>query len=266
MSAGRVFSWAVVAFWVVMMGLLVKQEVLPGLRMGAPADYRTLLGSRRRPKTVRMGIYAFNRRLGTTVSTLLPGGDGSTRITNRTEISLGLLSREGDRLTTLTQVRSQSEIRISPTYRLESFVVKVQSALLNIEMRGLVDGEELIFTFRSGRRSHTSRIPFDPEMPLADSISPVWSVGNLRVGRQWEVNVLDPRDLTLTQALVEVVGEGQGRWRGRPVRTYRLRITYEGNVMEAEVTQDGELLRQTINWPFRLTLIREEEGQGAGGP
>ena len=267
MTVGRFFSWAIVAFWVVMMGLLVEREVLPVLRMGAPADYRTLLGRARQPQTVRMGIYAFNRRLGTTVSTVTPRPDGSTRITNRTDISLGFLSPEGSRLTPLTAVNSRSEIWVSPSYRLQRFLVRVTSPLINLEMRGLVDGEELIFTFRSGGRSHTSRIPFDPEMPLAESISPVWSVGDLRVGRQWEVNVLDPRDLTLTQALVQVTAEEQGWWQGKLVPTYRLRITYQGNEMEAVVTWEGELLRQTINWPLRLTLIREEEGTGGpGGP
>jgi len=129
-----------------------------------------------------------------------------------------------------------------------------------------VEGEERLFTFRAGGRSHTSRIPFDPEMLLGDSLGPVLAARDLRVGRQWEVNILDPRDLALTQALVRVVGEGRRRWRGREVRTYTLKVTHEGSTLEAEVTAEGELLRQTINWPLRLTLIREEVPSGGAGP
>jgi len=77
-TINKLFCWAIVAFWVVMMALLFHQEVLPGLRMGAPANYRSLLGTARQRKTVRMGIYAFDRRLGTTVSTVTPRPDGST--------------------------------------------------------------------------------------------------------------------------------------------------------------------------------------------
>lgn len=264
-TVGRLFSRGVVVFWVVMMALLVRQEVMPGLRMGSPANYRSVLGRQPERKTVRMGIYAFDRRLGTTVSTVTPRRDGSIQITNRTDLSLGFLAEKGARLTPLTTVKSRSELRLSPSYRLETFLMTVTSPLFSIEMRGVVDGEELLFTFRSGEHTHTSRIPFDAEMPLTETIGPMWSAGNLRVGRQWEVNVLDPRDLTLTQALVQVVGEGRREWRGETVRTYRLLVTYQGNAMEAEVTQDGELLRQTINWPLRLTLIREEAEDQAEG-
>jgi len=263
---GRLFSWGIAVFWVVMMTLLVRQEVMPGLRMGSPANYRSVLGRDPERKTVRMGIYAFGRRLGTSVSTVRPRRDGSTQITSRTDLSLGFLTDRGARLTPLTTVKSRSELWLSPSYRLETFSMTVTSSLFSVEMRGVVDGEELLFTFRSGDHMHTSRIPFDPEMPLTETIGPMWSAGNLRTGRQWEVNVVDPRDLTLTQALVQVVGEGRREWRGETVRTYRLLVTYEGNAMEAEVTEDGELLRQTIDWPLRLTLVREEaEDEAEGG-
>jgi len=249
------------------MALLVRQEVLPGLRRGAPANYRSLLGTRPEAKTVRLGIYAFDRRLGTSVSTVRPAPDGSTRITNRTEFSLGFLTHEGTRLTQLAAVKSHSEISVSPAYRLQSFTMRVTSPLFSVEMRGVVDGEELLFTFRSGGDTQTSRIPFDAEMPLAESTGPIWSAGNLRVGRQWQVNVLDPRDLAVTQALVRVVGEGQREWRGETVRTYRLLLTYEGHESEAVVSEDGELLEQVINWPLRLRLVREEDDGGEpGGP
>ena len=265
-TVGRLLSWGIVAFWLVMMGLLVRQEVLPGLRMGAPANYRSLLGSRSEPRSVRMGIYALDRRLGTTVSTVRPRRDGSTHVTNRTEFSLGFLAHEGAALTQLATVKSRSEIWISAACRLQSFTVRMNSPLFTIDMRGVVDGEELLFTFRAGDDAYTSRIPFDSEMPLAESMGPIWAAGNLRVGRQWQVNVLDPRGLTLTQALVRVVGQGEARWRGETVPTYRLSVTYEGNELEAVVTEDGELLEQVINWPLRLRLVREEEeDQEVGG-
>jgi hypothetical protein len=103
-------------------------------------------------------------------------------------------------------------------------------------------------------------------MPIGESLDPLWASGKLQVGRQWAINMLDPRDLTLTQALVQVVGEGERAWRGKRVRTYQLKVSYEGNGFEAEVTADGELLRQTISWPLRLTLIREEGDAVPSGP
>jgi hypothetical protein len=208
-----------------------------------------------------MGIYAFGSRLGTSVSTVAPQRDGSTLVTNRTEISLSFLPTEGARLTPLTTVRSESEAWVSPFYRLQSFSLRVRSALFSIEMRGVVDGEELILTVWSGGQAQTARVPFDAEMPIGDSLGPLWASGKLQVGRQWGINLLDPHDLSLTQALVQVVGEGERVWRGKRVRTYRLKVTYEGNEFEAEVTGDGELLRQTITWPLRLELIREEAGE-----
>jgi hypothetical protein len=244
-----------------MMGLLVHQEVLPTLRLGEPESYRSLLAQQKGPKTVRMGIYAFDRRLGTSVSTVTPQRDGSTQVANRTEISLSFLPAAGARLTPLTTVTSESEAWVSPLYRLQSFYLRVRSALFAIEMRGVVDGEELVFTVWSGGQAQTARVPFDAEMPIGDSLGPLWPSGKLQVGRQWGINLLDPRDLTLSQALVEVVGEGRQVWQGRAVRTYRLKVTYEGSEFEAVVTADGELLRQTISWPLRLTLIREEAGK-----
>jgi hypothetical protein len=266
MSGGKLFSWGIVVFWVVMMSLLARQEIVPMLRRGAPASYRSLLGRERRPKTVRMGIYAFDRRLGTSVSTVIPQRDGSTRVANQTEISLGFLPADRARLTPLTTVRSESDAWISPLFQLQSFSLKVTSALFAIDMRGVVDGEELIFTVWSGGQAHTARIPFDAETPIMEGIDPVWASGKLQVGRQWGINLLDPRDLRLTQALVEVVGERERLWRGKPVHAYQLQVTYEGGEFQAEVTSDGELLRQTITWPLRLVLVREgAEGPAEGG-
>lgn len=265
MSLGRLVSWGIVAFWVVMMTLLVRLEVLPALRVGAPASYRSVLAHLKEPKTVRMGIYAFGRRLGTTTSTTRPLPDGSVHIGNETDIELGILTAERAELTPLTTLGARSDLWVSADYRLQRFHMTVTSALLSVRMWGVAEGEELLFTLEVGGESHTARIPFDPEMPLADSLAPVVTARNLRLGRQWEVNVLSPRDLTLTQALVRVVGEGRAVWRGQQVRTYRLLVSYEGNELEVEVTAEGEVLRQTINWPLRLTFVREEaEGSSAG--
>jgi hypothetical protein len=54
-----------------------------------------------------------------------------------------------------------------------------------------------------------------------------------------------------------VVGEGERLWRGRRVKTFKLTISYEGSQTQAEVTEDGEVLEQTINYPLKLKLVRE---------
>jgi len=241
-----------------MMGLLMHAEVWPGLRLGAPADYRTALPKATQPKTIRMGIYGFgNRRLGTSTSTFTPQPDGSVRVRGVTELSLGFLDGRRKRLTALTTFKATSEIMVSAQYRLQTFHMVVESPLFPVELRGVVDGEELVFHFRSGSRSHTTRIPFDAETPLVDTMGPMWAARNLRVGRQWQINALDPRDLTVRQARVQVVGVGRRLWRGRSVPTFKLFISHAGTRMEAEVTEDGELLEQTISYPLRLRLVRE---------
>ncbi len=266
MNVGRLVSWGIVAFWAVMMALLVRLEVLPALRVGAPASYRSVLGSVEEPRTVRMGVYAFGRRLGTTTSTTRALPDGSIRINNDTDVALGLPNPERSQLASLTRLRARSDVWVTAGYRLRRFQMTVSGSFLTVRVWGVVQGEELVFGFEMGGQTQTARVPFDPEMPLADGLAPMLTARNLRLGREWEINVLDPRDLAPTQALVRVVGEGSSSWRGKQVRTYRLLLTYEGREVEAEVTADGELLRQTIDWPVPLTFVREEEdGRPVGG-
>ena len=267
MSVGRAVSWGIVTFWAVMMMLLVRLEVLPALRTGPPASYRALVGSLEKPKTVRMGIYALGQRLGTTTSTTTPLPDGSVRIGNETDADLGVFTAGLGSLQPPTWLRARTDIWLSSDYRLRRFHIAVSSAVLSTRISGVVEGEELILTFGTNGHSRTSRVPFDPEMPLTDGLAPMVAAGGLRVGREWQINVLDPRDLSPTQALVRVVGQGSAMWRGQPVRTYRLRVTYEGRELEAVVTADGEVLRQTLNWSIPLTFVREEDRAPVGeGP
>ncbi len=252
---GKLVSGAIIAFWLVMMGLLFQKEVSPQLVLGSASTYRKLLSAERKYEPMRMGIYALAKRVGVSDSSTRVEADGSYHLKNVTKIDVAGLSRHlrkvwRERL----QVKATTEMEVSSQGKLRRFRMEVDSPLLTARLSGIVEGEELVFTVETPEQVVTHRIPYDPEVVLTTSLNPFAEFHDLEVGQRWQVGLLSPRTLELTFATIEVMGVGTTNYAGSPVNYFQLQTELEGFPVEGWVSEQGQLLRIVVP---PLLLIRE---------
>ena len=94
---GKILTAAITLFWVVMMALLAKRDVLPAYlaeREAARApNYAYLEALAAKPRIQQMGIYMAGERIGQTVSRMAKVGD-ELRLTNQTDLELNSSPRK----------------------------------------------------------------------------------------------------------------------------------------------------------------------------
>ena len=267
----RLVAVAVVGFWAVMMGTLVRRwllEVTPAL---VPGTYRSVLTQERRDYRSRMGIYMRDRssesglrRVGTTETVFYYSADRKYRITNVTEVAMpvkGLLQQ----LSTFTL---DTSVVVGKDHRLERFLVFLRSGLGHTECRGQVDGNELVLRTTILGEERVDRLPLPPGGMVASGLSPLVALPPLREGMKWSVTVVDPLSFKPSEIELEVVRRETLHWEGRDVETHVLKVGPDYLKAQAWVSPEGDVLKETL---FGLTFIKErppseadsKAGQGA---
>jgi len=248
----------IVVFWLTMMTLLVKREVLPAWVEGRRPTYRAAADHEDLPRRTQMGIYLGNRRVGTSRSRTRRDTDGALVIESTTAI-------EGE--VPLLRFRSRFDIaswlRVGPKGQLERFRIHAKAPGFERTIHGEVAGRELVMTSRTGRRSETWTVPFERRDVLSHDLSVMEGLGDLRVGQRWCLQNLNPLTGRYSIVRVDVRRRETLTWRGRKVETFLVVSNINGLELRAWVKPDGEVLRQELPG---LMLEREpydEPGPGA---
>ena len=240
----------IVVFYLTMMGLLLKRDVVPAWRAEHQPTYRTAARGENLPRRTQLGIYLKTQRVGTSRSVTRRDTDGSL-------VSEGTVVVEAR--VPLLHVRSRldvaSRVRVGADGRLRRFHVSTTAAGIERIMEGEVVGSDLIVTTRTGGRAETQTIPFESRDAFAHDLAAMQGLGDLRVGRRWFIQNFNPLTGRHTPGLVEVRRRETITWRGEQVETFLVVSGAGGMEVRAWVRPDGEVLRQEL--PIGLTLERE---------
>ena len=273
---GRLF---IAGFWLVMMALLFRREILPGLALAwretdADQTYEALINATHRTRTARMGIYwpTLGNRVGTTTTTIRRIGD-SHQISTLTNISVGVLGKlfllsedpagAGD-VAPDTAITVTSRALIGPKFQLVSFAAAATTsprALRLMSIRARTAGGKLLVTVEDqAGRITTREVPYDPSSALSQSFSVASSPGGLQVGKRWQVRMLNPLKGSYETAVAEVARRTTLEWNGAPHDVFVVETAWGLSKAIAWVTPDGEVLRQRA--PFGVMLVRDPPAEG----
>jgi len=270
----------IVGFWVVMMALLFRREVLPVLalsarREGGPRTYEALVRRLPTTRTVRMGVYwpTPERRVGTVATTMRRTGD-TYHVNTVTRISTGALARlflTGEEFAPgfagpAPEVVVTSRTVIGPEFRLVSFSAHAVARpgarpIMSVKARPV--GKRLLVTTvdRAGR-STTREIAYDPQGVVSQAFAAALSAEDLSVGRRWSVRMINPLTGSDTMAVAAVTGRSTLEWNGAQREVFVVETSWGLTKSIAWVTPEGEVLQQRA--PFGVTLIREPDRWGEG--
>ncbi|MBY0512413.1 MAG: hypothetical protein K2P78_00705 [Gemmataceae bacterium] len=281
---------AILAFWVLTTGFVIRREVLPHLGTGEPPALGVELVDEANPTTtVRWGVYRGDKHIGrlTTRTEHVAANDTFRLIHDyqHLEFEFGPTRVVVPKLSTTTRVTRAGELREqSMTGRIE---VHVSGGTLDAdaEVHGRV--ENGAFRGRCDIRSPLGDVnqDLDPvDVPNGHAISPLQvqnRITGLRAGQTWEVREIDPlgdavaalakaevRKLGLAiperkrERIIAEVGSSPEplAWRGGEVACWV--IEYRARDAKAKTwvrAADGKVLRQeAFGLGEKLAVVREE--------
>ncbi len=269
---GKILTAAITLFWLTMMALLVKSDVLPAYlaeRQAARApSYAYLEALAAKPHVQQMGIYLAGARIGQSVSAISKMGD-ELRLTNRTDLELNsfaaqmlMLGGRGVRFSVRFEA-TVVEARLAG-FRMEAFSTSRSEPLVIVD--GISTEDTLKLKIRQGGRAQSMTAPFDSRQVLSGLFAPTSMPASLRVGESWPVNTLGLGSYGIQNGTATVLRTERIEAEGVSQEAFVVGIKYGTYEMTVWANGQGEVLQEKF---LGFTLVREKppaEAEDGGKP
>jgi hypothetical protein len=242
-SMGRLLRWAIFASWLMLIGLLLRQQWSGPPRPEPLPD----LGSAQTPASEEwMGMYHGGQKIGYVHSSVFPDADG--------------YATEEESLLRITVLDSPQTVRMRVKGRSASdhSLERLSFELDNGQSRFRAEGERRgsVFHLRTvvGEQESEAELPMDGPFFLPASVRRHLAAGELTPGKRYEVRVFDP-SMMKAQGIVATVVREEEVPQGGGVRAWRIEEEYAGVKSAAWLDREGRVLRE--EGPMGLVLVRE---------
>jgi hypothetical protein len=239
----------IITFWAVMTFIYIKNEVLPSLPAHSQPSYETLLKNKTVSSKSTMGIFFGGGRIGFTTTKIEPIDMGAYRISNITRIRLPHIPLGSD-------IDMKGHTIINAKYRLDSFAFKITSSVINYEVKGNVEGNDIAIEIFDGKETKTHKVKNIPEATLSNGFSPFLSMPNLTVGKEWTIHLFNPLSGEVEKARAFVEEKSVFELNDKTYDVYEVVIDYKGFKPRALITPDGVILKEELVIPG-LYFIKE---------
>jgi len=248
----RFVTVLITAFWLVMVSLLVKQEILATIVWQNQGQYRQLLQSERIVEPEIFGIYRNGQRIGRSETTYFPDEEEAYyMIDNRTEVNMQVFGKE-------TQLALHGTAYINPAYKLDHFSCTLTSEFFTASAEGRIEAEEFIVKIKTSQGADfSSRYPVGRDVLISNGLSSYITVENLQIGKRWGVKYLNPITMRMQEVVAEVLRQETIEWEGEDVKTYVIQFEQKPLRSLVWVTPDGRPIKEHTPL-FGVTLIREK--------
>ena len=245
----------IIIFWVLMMGLLVKQELIDE---GKTAAYKPFLSKDKLLSDQWKGIYFNDSPVGFVHTLVEPytfekGGSGY-RILNDTRMNFMLLQKR-------SRVRFEAEVFVDEGYGLRSFDFSLNSGAHEMGVSGeVVAGGFMSVEIESQGKISKKRIklPKEEGVIVANIVSPFHSFGELKVGKRYSLKVFNPLSLELESLVLDVTKKEKIMHNGKEIEVYIVKSDYRGLEQTSWVSPEGEIIREETGMGW--VLLKEDAG------
>jgi transglutaminase-like putative cysteine protease len=241
-------SIGIVAFWVIMMWLLVERvyfnpadEYLEPEAIGS--ENRIPLGER------WMGIYFKGAKIGYAHETVQEDSHGYS-IEEKISMSLRVLehSQKVDMITECVADRK---------FNLRSFHFDLSTGSTHMRIDGQVVGRKLALKIHSGGTVTERVVPFEYLPFLTNNLRPFLAQRGLEADKRYRVSIFDPSTMSLNKVSVVVVGREKITVGDADHMANRLRLSYRGIGVDIWLDDEGSVLKEES--PMGLVLFREDK-------
>ncbi|GAB4317977.1 MAG: hypothetical protein Kow0059_11190 [Candidatus Sumerlaeia bacterium] len=256
-GAGRAGRWrsrlrlavqaAIVVFWGVMMGLLVRDHFLPPDRqtpMDALNTARALRQWRDYEEWMQISFLALPVKGLSYVAVKRLEQTGEYAFTARYRFSI-----TGSQQSSESVVNFDVAARLTPELSLNQFDMTIELPTRRMEIRGLIDGETLYWGIKGTEGTERlGSLPLKGQMAFVDGIQSMLPRQlKLEVGREYRFRAFDPvwnfagGDVVIRVSDVEFL-----RLEDVEFEAYRLDVQFQNMRSTSWVTRDGEVLKRRV--------------------
>ncbi len=244
----RGLSIGIVAFWIIMMGLLVQSIYLN------PADEYLepeAIGSEDRiPRGERwMGIYFKGSKIGYVHETVQEHDHGYS-IQEKISMRLKVLEHS-------QKVNMITECIADRKFNLRSFHFDLSTGSTHMSIDGQVVGRKLALKVLSGGIVTERVVPFEYLPFLTNNLRPFLFQRGLEPDKRYRVSIFDPSTMSVTKVNVVVAGREKITVGDHDLMANRLMLSYRGMGVNIWLDDEGSVLKEES--PMGLVLLREEK-------
>lgn len=250
----RVFFWGSTVFWVLMMSLLIRNDILP---LYVPEDnpgYDAVLRGIDSPKVREMVVYKDGQEVGTSSTTIVPRPDGSYSIQNGTSIEIPIGPA-------VSKIQATAEVTLDKDKEFDRLFLSVNALGVHAGVSGQRVADKIELEVDLNGQIYNEELPYERGV-MASYFEPFAVGSRLRVGQVWHTKILDPMSRRFTTAEMRVVGKETielSLREGEPLGkfdTYKIVMDWGTTRLSAWATEKGEVLKQET--PLGYTLVYRE--------
>ncbi len=238
----RLVVAAIVGFWLVMVGILVYRTRLPSTLL-------VTTGERAQPSIGEewMAVFHRDQKIGYTHHRLTRDDSG---FAFSEEALLRLIV-----LQTPQTVRTRIEGHAGPQFELRDVAFELSSGVGNLRASGIVSGNALRLTLRTGTESSERVLPLNEPLYLPTTLrASVWATG-LHAGRRVDAVIFDPTTLKDDRVQVTVEGQEPVPQTADSELVWKVREEFRGLTTTAWIDGSGVVRRE--EGPMGLVLVRQ---------
>jgi len=226
---------AIVAFWLVMVGFLVKKihfkeklETKDSIQLSGKID-----SFQRDWKE----IYLKDKKVGYSVNLIKPFEKGYF-IQEEIFLRLNLMGMASG-MATLTQCR------VDENFIVKSFYFKMTSGVVSFHVTGRVEDNHLVIETGEGRNRRTQRIKLPRPPMMGVGLSHFFKARKINVGETFKLPIFDPSTMAHRDAFIRVADKERIKIKGRTFDAFRLETELWGKNMTFWLDEYGTSLKET---------------------
>lgn len=242
----------VVAFWIVMIGLLIKRQEFSGT-----AYERSFEGDK---VEIDSGlkewkeIFLKDRKVGYSISFIRPF-QGGYFIQDEVFLRLNLMGMDKG-IYTITQTNTDEN------FILKDFVFKMKSGLVSYNISGNVEGDLLTVKTGEGKDQQASEIRLSEPPVISAGMEHLFKTRKIQVGDTFRVSFFDPSTLVQKEAILKVADRESLNINRIEYDSYRVETEMFGSLITLWVDESGLILKE--EGFMGLVMIRSSAANAPG--
>ena len=240
----KLINITILAFWLVMLGLLIERAYLRPTAVIA-LDVITEEGVRTGDEW--FGIYQHGRNIGYAHTSVAREAD-AYHIKEESEIDILVLG-------SVQRVKTVINGYGTKNFLLKYFDFTMTSDMTSMDIKGAVVGKQLVLDIMTGGRTRKERVPLSEPPYITSFIKPALLLRGLEQGGKYRFPVFNPATMSTEDSSITIESKERIKVGDRHRTVYKLRETYQGMEAVSWITQDGETIKEES--PLGFVLLKE---------
>jgi hypothetical protein len=243
-SMKRLIKITILAFWLVMLGLLIERTYIRPTAVIA-LDVITEEGVRTGDEW--FGIYQQARKIGYAHTSVAREAD-AYHITEESELDILVLG-------SVQRVKTVINGYSTKNFILKYFDFTMKSDMTSMDIKGAVVGKQLVLDIATGGQTRKERIALGEPPYISPFIKPALLLRGLEQGRTYRFPVFNPATMSTEDSSIVIESKEHIKVGDKDQPVYKLRETYQGMEAVSWMTQDGETIKEES--PLGFVLLKE---------